>query len=342
MFDLKDYDIIALDIDGTVTDSKKRVTERTKEALYKAIDQGKKVVLASGRPEAGVALIAKEIGLDKKGGYLLCYNGGRIVDCVSREVLLSKEVENRHLKEIFASCRKGGVVPVTYEGEDVISWDPYDEYAQIEVRINNINFRKVENLEEHITWDEPKVLIVGVHDKLVPVEKDLKEKFGDNLSNLIENLNEIEADVIFIKNIDNVVPDRLKPETVYIFDMLSSCMNCEFYYEDGSTVPERELYNVRNWTCVYSVTPYVEGLTGTLHYIPQSPYVQTAQDARDHYIEIGSARYYIWGIHNSNKLKKFDGKTVTFGGFNYGDITSDVTDAPPGVTCYGFEATYIR
>ena len=31
---------------------------------------------------------------------------------------------------------------------------------------------------------------------------------------LIENLNEIEADIIFIKNIDNVVPDRLKPETV--------------------------------------------------------------------------------------------------------------------------------
>ncbi|MBQ2403565.1 MAG: DUF4301 family protein [Prevotella sp.] len=31
---------------------------------------------------------------------------------------------------------------------------------------------------------------------------------------LIENLNDIEADVIFVKNIDNVVPDRLKEETV--------------------------------------------------------------------------------------------------------------------------------
>ena len=31
---------------------------------------------------------------------------------------------------------------------------------------------------------------------------------------LIENLNEIDADVIFIKNIDNVVPDRLKADTV--------------------------------------------------------------------------------------------------------------------------------
>lgn len=31
---------------------------------------------------------------------------------------------------------------------------------------------------------------------------------------LIENLNEIDADVVFIKNIDNVVPDRIKGETV--------------------------------------------------------------------------------------------------------------------------------
>ncbi len=31
---------------------------------------------------------------------------------------------------------------------------------------------------------------------------------------LIENLNDIEADIIFIKNIDNVVPDRLKSDTV--------------------------------------------------------------------------------------------------------------------------------
>ncbi len=31
---------------------------------------------------------------------------------------------------------------------------------------------------------------------------------------LIENLNDLDADIIFIKNIDNVVPDRLKADTV--------------------------------------------------------------------------------------------------------------------------------
>ena len=31
---------------------------------------------------------------------------------------------------------------------------------------------------------------------------------------LIENLNDLDADIIFIKNIDNVVPDKLKADTV--------------------------------------------------------------------------------------------------------------------------------
>ncbi len=51
---------------------------------------------------------------------------------------------------------------------------------------------------------------------------------------LIQNLNEIDADVIFIKNIDNVVPDRLKPETVewkqVIAGVLVSLQNKAFEY----------------------------------------------------------------------------------------------------------------
>ncbi|KAA6346980.1 hypothetical protein EZS27_005537 [termite gut metagenome] len=31
---------------------------------------------------------------------------------------------------------------------------------------------------------------------------------------LIENLNDLDADILFIKNIDNVVPDRLKEDTI--------------------------------------------------------------------------------------------------------------------------------
>jgi hypothetical protein len=43
---------------------------------------------------------------------------------------------------------------------------------------------------------------------------------------LIENLNDIDADVVFIKNIDNVVPDRLKDETVTYKQLIAGVLVC--------------------------------------------------------------------------------------------------------------------
>ena len=57
---------------------------------------------------------------------------------------------------------------------------------------------------------------------------------------LIENLNEIDADVVFIKNIDNVVPDRLKAETVtwkqVIAGVLVTLQKQAFDYLDRKSV----------------------------------------------------------------------------------------------------------
>jgi hypothetical protein len=52
---------------------------------------------------------------------------------------------------------------------------------------------------------------------------------------LIENLNELEADLVFIKNIDNIVPDRLKKPTVdykkALAGVLLSLQEQVFYYQ---------------------------------------------------------------------------------------------------------------
>ena len=41
---------IALDLDGTLTNSQKQVTERTRQALLQAEDKESVLILASGRP----------------------------------------------------------------------------------------------------------------------------------------------------------------------------------------------------------------------------------------------------------------------------------------------------
>ena len=41
---------------------------------------------------------------------------------------------------------------------------------------------------------------------------------------MIENLNDLDADIVFIKNIDNVVPDRLKDDTVTYKKLLAGVL----------------------------------------------------------------------------------------------------------------------
>ena len=75
------YQILALDLDGTLTNSSKEISEPTLKALIEIQEQGKKVVLASGRPTNGVAPLAEQLRLGDYGSYILSFNGGRITDC---------------------------------------------------------------------------------------------------------------------------------------------------------------------------------------------------------------------------------------------------------------------
>ena len=44
------YKLLVLDLDGTLTNAKKEITLRNREALIHAQEQGVKLILASGRP----------------------------------------------------------------------------------------------------------------------------------------------------------------------------------------------------------------------------------------------------------------------------------------------------
>ena len=57
--------VIIMDVDGTLSNSQKVITPKTKEALIEVQKQGVKIVLASGRPTAGLRHEAKDLLLDE-------------------------------------------------------------------------------------------------------------------------------------------------------------------------------------------------------------------------------------------------------------------------------------
>ena len=85
------YRAIALDLDGTLTNHDKVVTPKTREALLQAEAEGVVIILASGRPTYGIEPVAECLELDKRGGYILSYNGGNIVNAKSSAQFKQKQ-----------------------------------------------------------------------------------------------------------------------------------------------------------------------------------------------------------------------------------------------------------
>ena len=142
----KDIRVLALDLDGTLTNDQKVVTPATRAALDAAAAKGVTIVLASGRPTAGIMPLAKELGLDKKGGCILSYNGGAIIDCATGETLYRKQLDAKYVPQLCSFAREQGVAIITYNKQGVVSENPEDEWALKECFTCKLPMQKVEDL----------------------------------------------------------------------------------------------------------------------------------------------------------------------------------------------------
>ena len=103
------YKLIALDLDGTLTDKNKNILEETKQELIKLAQKGIIIVLASGRPTAGIFKEAKELTLDQVGGYLLSFNGARVLDYKTNEVVYEQTLSSKVAHEMYDRAKVFGL-----------------------------------------------------------------------------------------------------------------------------------------------------------------------------------------------------------------------------------------
>lgn len=172
------YKIIVLDIDGTLTNSKKEISPATLEGLIDIQKKGYKVVLASGRPTPGITPLAKELKLADYGSYILAYNGGRIIDCRTGETIYQKILPADCLPILFENAKEAGVGLVTYEDEAVITGTEINKYMEIEAKIVNLPIKKVDNFCEYVDFPVNKCLMTGEPEAIAAMEEKLKKIFN--------------------------------------------------------------------------------------------------------------------------------------------------------------------
>lgn len=176
------YKLIALDLDGTLKNSHNEISSRTKEALLQVQKMGIKVVLASGRPTAGLRHEADELELDRYNGYLLSFNGARVTSVQTKETIYEQTLTIEEAKKAYDRAKEFHLSCITYENDVLITEDIDDKYACIEGRINDIPKKKVDSFKDHLKKPIHKVLLTGKPEYVGSIEEEFKQPFGDSLS----------------------------------------------------------------------------------------------------------------------------------------------------------------
>jgi hypothetical protein len=143
---------------------------------------------------------------------------------------ISRTAIEEHLVESANYCKdKDNVCAVHF----TISPEHKDKFTEL-VESVKTNYEKAFNVLFNISYSfqNPATDTIAVNMENDPVkEKDGKLVFRPaGHGALIDNLNAVDAEVVFIKNIDNIVPDRLKDET-YRYKKALGGMLLELYHK---------------------------------------------------------------------------------------------------------------
>lgn len=172
-----DSKILFSDLDGTMLNADKEITEENISAVNKALRAGHKIVINTGRPLSGCLEHIQELGLEQEGCYAVTCNGGLIYDCHSGKILFQKTIPLDYTRHVFRETSKRGIHCHTYAGEYVISEQMTPE-LQFYTHVTHTPYKIIPDLLNHLTEEPLKILAInmsGDHRILDDYRHDMQE-----------------------------------------------------------------------------------------------------------------------------------------------------------------------
>ena len=116
--------MIVSDMDGTLLNSKHRLTENTIRVLQDAQRQGMKLVLASGRNRDNLKQYAKMLEIEKYQGAIIGLNGQTIDDFEKNDRLAFETISQEKAQELLKIGRRYALEAICMSYEQVIDYTP--------------------------------------------------------------------------------------------------------------------------------------------------------------------------------------------------------------------------
>lgn len=155
------YKMLVLDLDGTLVNSHKEITPNTYNALMKAQQSGIHLVLASGRPVDSIRPLADLLQLERFGGFVISYNGARIINWSTGEVLHQEVLPPEVLPALYEYSHISQLPILVYQNGCVLTEDSDNSYVDQVSFTNKMPIKKAVNFLKEIRHPLHKCLMVG-------------------------------------------------------------------------------------------------------------------------------------------------------------------------------------
>ena len=173
--------LVAIDMDGTLLNSKKELLEETKQYFkdFHKKETETLLVLCTGRPETGIRPYLKDLGYLEENHYIISQNGANIYESRTGKRVMDAFLDSAAIQKWIELGKKHGI---SVMGAGVDYYYCFDqeptEWMEFDVKLVSGKLKRIPT-KESLNTDFYKILLMGDEEQLSEFETFIPQEWRD-------------------------------------------------------------------------------------------------------------------------------------------------------------------
>lgn len=172
------YKLVAIDMDGTLLNSNKEISNRNIKTIRKATEKGIIIAICTGRPIKGIEPYIEALGLDIP---YMAYNGALIVMGKSGEIIYDQRLTPDDARVVISWGKKLDTTIIAWITDglrDTLFTSAFNADLEIYKQYSSVEPALIQDEEALIQAGITKILFCDAIDKIECIEKTLRDNLN--------------------------------------------------------------------------------------------------------------------------------------------------------------------
>lgn len=186
---MSDFDLIAVDMDGTLLNDKLEITKKNKDKLNELAKKDIYITLATARTFNSAFYYARKLGLDIP---IITYNGALIKEIKNNKIIYSNSINLDLAKNIIILGKKNNIYTKIYVDEMLLVREDNEEAKKFS-KNHRIKYEVMKDIENELSVSPYMIVFKDSIDNIKFIKKRLSEKFSKYISYTQSHPNSLEV-----------------------------------------------------------------------------------------------------------------------------------------------------